>query len=119
MEQTSNKSISLMPISNQKHHLMLTSEFNAQLSAFETSIDHDNGMCGQEFLVMGATFLNHIAGIYENALAVTFQRDNQGELAEAARNNARVLQDISKVLGVMAGSEPEHVDLSALKERLM
>jgi len=116
----SQKQIALYP-TGEKHNVTMTTQFNQQLSAFETEIDHDNGMCGQEMLVAAATFLNHISMVYRDALAPTFKHNHpdKPELVQAALNVANLTSEISGVLSTAAGSEPKHVNIEALKDRLM
>jgi len=115
----SQKKIALQPIPGQQHTITLTAQFNEQLSAFETTIDHDDGICGQELLVCAATFLNHVSMVYAQALGPTFAQQGLHDVAKAALTNAHTLQQIASVLGVMAGSDDRHVDLSELKDKLV
>lgn len=116
----SQKQIALYPTGD-KHNISMTTQFNAQLSAFETEIDHDDGVCGQELLVAAATFLNHISMVYREALATAFKGNHpdKPELEQAALNIAKLTGEISGVLSTAAGSETKHVNIEALKDRLM
>lgn len=113
----SEKKIAMHPIPGQPHNIHITTQFNEQLSAFETRIDHDDGICGQEFLIAAATFLRHITMVYTNALVHSFEQQGQLDLAQFSIKVAEATNSMALALGAMAGTEPS--DLTDMKDRLV